>query len=317
MRRTAIKPARIHELAKEFLDSKHNYLDRSKGGRPRTFDDILILTLICIQNLHQFSFRETIEFSEDYFKELPELSTYHYRVKILPVELIQEVIEYIAEKIKESDKNRHVRFLIMDGTGFSYHDVYPMKYYRGMEIRKIQAHVKAGALIGILNKRRFVLSARAGPPYTGDVRLIEPLVEKANYPKSYFLGDKGFDCIRLIELILSKKCKPVIDIKSGRLNQIKDPLRILSKHNVEALGIYKKRPLIEGLFGNLKQKLSSHVRIFNVDIAQKFALIRFALLNMAVLASLEKADQLWLWFSNSLLKPLTAVYLFKIPPFAR
>lgn len=300
MRRTAIKPHRIYELIQEYIASRHQLIDRSKGGRPRTFDDTLILTLICIQNLHQFSFRETIEFSEDYFKELPELSTYHYRVKILPVELIQEVIEYIAKKIQESSKKRgNPRFLIMDGTGFSYHDVYPMKFYRGMEVRKIQAHVKAGALIGILNKRRFVLSARAGPPYSGDVGLIEPLVEKINYPRSYVLGDKGFDCIRLIELILNKKCKPVIDIKSGRLSQIKDPLRILSKHNVETLGVYKKRPLIEGLFGNLKQKLSSHVRIFNLDIAQKFVLIRFALLNMAVLASLEKAKILWLWFSNS------------------
>lgn len=165
-----------------------------------------------------------------------------------------------------------------------------------MEIRKIQAHVKVGALIDIINKRRFVLSARAGPPYAGDVGLIEPLIDKINQPKSYILGDKGFDCIRLIKLILSKLCQPVIDIKAGRFNKIKRPLRILSKHNVEKSGIYTKRPLIEGLFGNIKQKLSSHVRIFNLDIVQKFALIRFVLLNMAVLASIEKAKEIWLWF---------------------
>lgn len=300
MRRTAIKLNRIYELAQDYIASRHNPTDKSKGGRPRIFSEALILTLACLQNLHQFSFREVLEFNQDYLKKkAPTLSTYHYRIKRVPIEIIQDFVEYISSKIKEIGKEGIQDILIMDGTGFSYHDVYPMKLYRGMEIRKIQAHVKVAALLGILGKRRFVLSARAGPPYAGDVGLVEPLINKINQPGSYVLGDKGFDCIRLLELILFKKCQPVIDIKQGRLNQIKHPLRLLSKRNVNESGIYTKRPLIEGLFGNIKQKLSSHVRIFNLDIAKKFVLIRFALLNMAVLASLEKAGLLWIWFSNS------------------
>lgn len=127
MRRTAIKLGKINQLVEEFISSKHLPLDRSKGGRPRIFDDTLILTLACIQNLHQFSYRETLEFSQDYLKkELPELSTYHYRIKRIDTGLIQDLIEYIAGKIKGSNKKRKVRFLIMDGTGFSYHDAYPL-----------------------------------------------------------------------------------------------------------------------------------------------------------------------------------------------
>jgi len=299
MRRTLVKPLRIHELAKAYLASQPLPLDRSRGGRPRTFDDAMILALLGIQNLYQLSFREALEFSEDYFRELPSLATYHYRIQKLPLELVQEFVTYVGNQIRAMDPEPNPNLVIMDGSGFSYHDVYPMSFYGGLEIRKIQAHVKAAALVGLLNKKRFVLSARAGPPYTGDTKLVEPMLNNLHQPDSYVLGDKGFDSIKLLELILDKHWTPVIDMKAGRINKIKHPLRQLSKANVIQLGLYTKRTLIEGLFGNLKQKLSSHVRIFNLATAEKFVLMRFALLNMAVLASLEKTRDLWLWFSNS------------------
>jgi hypothetical protein len=38
--------------------------------------------------------------------------------------------------------------------------------------------------------------------------------------------------------------------------------------------------------------------VFKIEIAETFALLRFAILNMTVLVSLEQG-LLWIWFSNS------------------
>lgn len=112
-------------------------------------------------------------------------------------------------------------------------------------------------------------------------------------------GDKGFDSHRIMATIIDKGYIPVIPIKRGRGKScVKDPLRQQSQHNAEK-PIYAKRTLIEGLFGNVKQKLSSHIRIFKLEIAKLFTLLRFALLNISVLISMAKEIILWIWFPNS------------------
>lgn len=200
---------------------------------------------------------------------------------------------------KKTRLKKEGRVFVMDGTGFSYHDIYPMKIFNGIDIRKIRTHVKIGALMGLTDKKRFVVSASAGPSYTGDTKLIQPLLEELPPGKGYVLGDKGFDSHRIMTTILQKGYRPVIDIKQGRLKRnIKDPLRIKSKKNADNPKIYNQRTLIEGLFGNVKQKLSSHIRIFKLETAKTFALLRLALLNVSVLVKLEKAI-LWIWFPNS------------------
>lgn len=302
MRRTTIKPKRLYTLAQEYLGSQPVAPPNPKGGRPRTYDDALILTIASIQNLNQYSFREALEYCEDYFSNLPALSTYHDRLALLTSDIAQGFVEHIGKKIvrvSESDAPKEGRFFVMDGTGFSYHDSYPMKFFRGMEIRKIRTHVKIAALMGLAGRRRFVVSARAGPPYAGDAKLIQPLLDEL--PKGYgsVLGDKGFDSIRIMSAVAKKGYHPVIPVKQGRCHQhIKHPLRIVSQRNAEKK-IYRQRPLIEGLFGNLKQKLSSHVRIFKLETAKTFALLRFALLNISILVSLENTAALWIWFPNS------------------
>lgn len=299
MRRTTIKPKKLYELAREYLSTRHIPAPNSKGGRPRDYDDALILTIASIQNLNQYSFREALEYCEDYFADLPVLSTYHDRLSKFTS------IEYTGKKIVSLTKPntpQKGRVFIVDGTGFSYYDVYPMKFFNGMDIRKIKTHVKVGALIGLAKNKRFVVSAGAGKSYTGDTTLVQPLLEKLTPGQGYVLGDKGFDSHRIMETIIKKGYCPAIDIKQGYLKKnvrkIKDPLRLQSKKNADNEKIYNKRTLIEGLFGNIKQKLSSHVRVFKLEIAKVFALLRFALLNISVLVRLEKAI-LWIWFPNS------------------
>lgn len=99
-------------------------------------------------------------------------------------------------------------------------------------------------------------------------------------------------------LIQNKGYTPVIPIKRYRNGTPQDPLRIQSDKNAME-PIYKKRTLIEGLFGNIKQKLSSHIRAFNTEIAKLFALLGLALLNVSVLVAIEKEVVIWILFPNS------------------
>jgi hypothetical protein len=302
MRRTAIKPKRLHELAVEYLASRPAP-DRRDGGRPREYDDALILTIACLQNLNQYSFREALEYCEDHFPELPALSSYHERLSKFSPDIAQGFIGFIGKKIEylpKADAPRKGRSLfVMDGTGFSYHDLYPMKLHRGTEVRKIRTHVKVAVVMGLAGGRRFIVSARAAGAYAGETTLIQPQLEALPEGKGSVLGDKGYDSGKIMMTIKGKGYRPVIPIKRGRnIFPPKDPLRLESERNAEKR-IYRKRPLIEGLFGNVKQKLSSHIKIFKLEIAKTFALLRFALLNAAVLVAEEKAVLLWIWFPNS------------------
>jgi Transposase DDE domain len=290
----------MHELAREYLSAEKVVVLHEKGGRPRDYDDALILAVACIQNLHQFSLREALEFCADLFPQLPTLSTYHYRLSKISPKVAQGFVAFLGKKIQDvpkADAPGEGRIFVMDGTGFSYHDVYPMKLHRGTDIRKIQTHVKIAALMGLAGDRRFAVSARAGRAYAGETKLTEPQLKALPDGKGSVLGDKGFDSIEIMRIITGKGYRPVIPIKRDYRHSPKDPLRIASDKNAEKK-IYRKRTLIEGMFGNLKQKLSSHIKIFKLEIAQTFALLRFAILNMAVLVSLEKA-YFWIWFSNS------------------
>jgi len=313
MRRTTIKPKRLYELAREYMALRHVPISNPEGGRPRSYDDALILTIACIQNLNSYSFREALEFCEDYFKELPALSTYHDRLALLTSDIAQGFVEYTGKKVKASVPEKTSKekgsLFVMDGTGFSYHDIYPMQLHRGTEIRKIKSHVKIGALIGLVGKKRYVVSAAAGGAYRNDIPLVTPLVQELPEGKGSVLGDKGFDSIALMMLIQEKGYIPVIPIKKYHWWSAQNPVRIQSDKNATK-SIYKKRTLIEGLFGNVKQKLSSHIKVFKTEIAKMFALLRLALLNVSVLVTIEKEVVIWLWFPNSatsIKKPLAVL----------
>lgn len=149
MRRTTVSPRQIYAFANEFISSQRQ--GRYGPGRPKLYDDALIIAIACVHNLYSFSFRETLEFCESQYTFLPVLSAYHYRLQRLPSDTIRKFIEFLGTKIKQETKSK-IRLFIVDGTGFSYKDDYPMKFYRGTEIRKIKAHVKVGAIAGVFGK---------------------------------------------------------------------------------------------------------------------------------------------------------------------
>ncbi len=226
MRRTAIKPQRLYQLAEEYLSVRPAPPPNPKGGRPRIYDDALILTIACIQNLNQYSFREALEYCEDHFKELPALSSYHERLSKFTSDIAQGFVEFVGKKVKMNAKDalKGGRVFVMDGTGFSYHDVYPMKLHLGTEIRKIKTHVKIAALMGLSGQRRFIISAKAAGSYAGETTLIQPQLEALPEGKGSVLGDKGYDSAKIMTTIKNKGYRPVIPIKRGRgLFMPKDP----------------------------------------------------------------------------------------------
>jgi len=103
MRKTSLKPKEIYGLAKQFLDLEWQPSERTKRGRHKAYDDAFILTLMAVQNLYDFSFRETLEFCEQLIGKVPALSTYHYRIKTMPTEFIQRFIAFIGRKINKKN----------------------------------------------------------------------------------------------------------------------------------------------------------------------------------------------------------------------
>ena len=281
-----INPTTIYHVARCFEKASKM---KQQHGRPRQYSLALILTIACIQNLYTLSFREALEFSEFVLKDIPCLSTFHYRVKTLDPEIIQQFIGFLGLELQKQfhEAGKKIKLFIIDGTGFSYHDVYPLQYLRGTEVRKVQSHVRALALVASTGRERFFIGAQPGRAYASETKMAEKLLPHFSFKQHLpFLGDKGFDSIYLLHSIKQAGALPCIKMKEGRHMNILDPERKLSKKNECIHG--GKRTLIEGLFGNTKQKTTSHIKVFIQSIAKTFALIRLALYDIYLLSKMLK-----------------------------
>ena len=85
----------IYDLIEKYF--KDNNLTCSKRGRPRKYEDVWILTLWLYQNLRRISYRKVLEEARKFGFPTPTLSTYHYRVSKLPLDISQ----YLLTKIEE------------------------------------------------------------------------------------------------------------------------------------------------------------------------------------------------------------------------
>lgn len=309
MRKT-ISPKTIYHLAKEFAKLEKKTL--KKRGRPTEYSQSLVLTVASIQNLYGFSFRETLEFCQFFLGEMPSLSTFHYRVNTLNPETVKQFIAFLGMEIQKGfhASGKKLKFVIIDGTGFSFNDIYPLQYLRGTEVRKVKSHVRALALVASTGKERFFVGAESGEAYASEIKMAEKLIPRYSFKKNLpFLGDKGFDSVFLLQLIKKRGALPCIKMKDTMRYGIKDPERKKSKQNECLYG--GKRTLIEGLFGNVKQKTTSHIRAFKQNIAEVFALLRLALYDMYLLTSLRLKAGVWVIFrtaSNKLDTKLVWVY---------
>lgn len=292
MQRTLLKPKQIYHFARTFIKQSQT---QQKCGRPRQYDDALILTIASVQNLYSLSFREVLEFVEDIFPDIPCVSTFHYRVNHINPDLVSAFVTHLGLAIQETwhKQGDVVERMIIDGTGFSFNDSYPLEYLRGTEIRKVQSHVRAIALVATNGKERFVAGVIQGKPYEGEIPLAKQLVARFSFrPKLPFLGDKGFDSIEFIEQLTKQQCLPCIKVRETHRHAVRHQARLDAKENEKQHG--QKRTLIESLFGNTKQKLTNHIKTKHMQLAQTYALLRLALFNMYYLVKVEKRG--WVGF---------------------
>ena len=163
MRRTSISPLYIYTLSLGFVNSSLSSLSYPTRGRPREYHDALILTIATLKELFGFSYREALEFAKWFWKDIPSLSDFHYRLSCFNSYLLESFISFLADKLIKAgflpDK------YILDGTGWSYRDCYPLKLLRGKEVRLVQSHVRTVALVGVAGRKRFVLAALSGKAY--------------------------------------------------------------------------------------------------------------------------------------------------------
>jgi len=96
MRKIVIRPKKLYKLAKAFLRQHLLSENNLEGGRPKTYPDSLILTIASIQKLGEFSFRETLEYSETCFAAVPSLSSFHERLETFPRGFIKNFIAQLG-----------------------------------------------------------------------------------------------------------------------------------------------------------------------------------------------------------------------------
>jgi len=297
MNRAKIGITLIYKVTKRFAST----LKAKKlpiKGRPKVYDESIFLTILLVRELTGYSYREAILAvkRELRIKKMPALSTIHYRISTMSKRIIIKFNKFLVNKLIKSKLPRYIEDIyvaIVDGTGFSFNDLYPLRIYRGKEVRMVKSHVKLCVIIGVtVRGERVILGISSGDAYSSEIKLVRDALEQAydvlgiRAEGMPFVGDKGYDSVRFMERLRELGFIPVIKVREGRLRGVRNELRMESKREADKEGgVYRRRVLIESLFGTLKSKLGVHIYAKRVDIAQKEAMMRIILWNIYLLAS--------------------------------
>ena len=283
------------KMSEEFFASLPKEETKPQRGRPKKYSDAFILAIRVYQQARRYSIREVLEEVESLGWEVPVPSNYIYRVDKLGVQLVERFVAYLGEKLRQVMNIRFSWYGAIDGTGFSYESLYPLNFYRGKEVRYVSSHVRAVVLVGIHGKRvAYIAAVALGKAYASEVKLAERMIRECKergmpIKIRRLLGDGVYDCIRLMEELESLGIKPVIRLGEENLyEKAKHPVRKASGQRASNWKVYKKRKLIEGLFGEIKQKHTSHVYDVIEKRAQIDAGLRFAVWNLYRLIVEEK-----------------------------
>ncbi len=286
MRAKRLNFKKILNLTKNYMHRRGQALigylhpSKTKRGRPKKYSDEIILVLLFLQVAWKLSFRELEHFAVQIFgrENVPDFTTYYYRLKKLPPYLLIDFLNFISRRLL-GKYHRQVRFLIVDGTGFKYDELYPLKILRGLEIKKVKSHVKTVVLsVHLDNGKRFVLTLIPGSSYASEVKAGERIIRwfsergfiRRVLRNKPLLGDKAYDSVKFIELITFAGLKPYIKVKESFRKSVKSEVRLEAKRLVESDDLYRYRGLVESIFGEIKQEVGSYERRRSFHLARLF-----------------------------------------------
>jgi len=138
-----LNPKTIIKLTHFFCKKILPYLSKpsTRRGRPHTFPDHQIISMLIIKEVFSLSFRETIILSRDYFKNAPSLRDFHYRVRKLK-HVIQILIKFIHDYLEKD-----IDSIIVDGRGIGYRKRARLNWMRGTQVRKVKDHIRCEVMM--------------------------------------------------------------------------------------------------------------------------------------------------------------------------
>jgi len=277
------------EICNTLRPSQH-----SKRGRPRAYEDHLIVAALLIKILENLSLRDLEERLKDLFPKVPDFTTLHYRFKKLEQSYLKKLIEKTAEEIMERLQAKEFHCLIADGTGFGYAQAYELKWKKGEELRNVKSHVKTEVLIGTVQGKAVVVGVNTGKPYADENTLLRPMLKDLKFRARYFLGDAYYGkSVGVLKEIKELGMEAIVPVRDTTHTRVRNEYRLWAKRNYEVRGkVYRKnRFRVEQVIGIVKNRFGDRDRVRDFHTACLYVLGRFVLYNLILLL---KLSLLWL-----------------------
>lgn len=282
MGRAQMPLARLVEISEAFC-AQHPQ-PRSRG-RPPTYSEGLVLALWAFKQLHDLSWRKLEAISRQILPEVPDFSTLHYRVRRLPQERWEEFNRWLAERALGGQS---VELVLVDGTGWGFGLPYWACWRRGKELRRLRSHVKGVVVVGAVGRRRMLLGAALGPPYSDERRLVERWLKSPDSQRwgegVWFVADALYGMGKgLLGLVRSLGWQAVVAVREGVWRGVSSEERQWARKLwQEHRDIYRRRYLVESWIGSVKALCGSYCRERGLEMALRAVWGRLLTWNLAL-----------------------------------
>jgi len=254
------------------------------------------MTLIVYQEAHSLSVREVLKEASKFFKDVPVPSNYLYRRARIRPEFMEAFIEWSTTLILQNG-TFSLKCMYIDGTGFKYDDLYPMKYERGTRIREVKSHVRAVVVVadfGKVGRRRLkgIVAIKTGPAYASEIKLAEEIYNgwaEVGPPGNVLVGDALYAVKRHILELEAMGVEAHFKVRKDTLrSRIRDEVLLRMRERVKKGKYYRRRSNIESVFSEIKQKMTSTLRTRDENSALVMMLARFAAWNIYMVLYAQK-----------------------------
>ena len=288
----------INILVQIFFNTHHTASAKQRG-RPKKYSDAFIMTLIVYQEAHSLSVREVLKEASKFFKDVPVPSNYLYRRARIRPQFMEAFIEWSTTLILQNGRFS-LKCMYIDGTGFKYDDLYPMKYERGTRIREVKSHVRAVVVVadfGKVGRRRLkgIVAIKTGPAYASEIKLAEEIYNgwaEVGPPGNVLVGDALYAVKRHILELEAMGVEAHFKVRKDTLrSRIRDEVLLRMRERVKKGKYYRRRSNIESVFSEIKQKMSSTLRTRDENSARVMMLARFAAWNIYMVLYAQKHSE--------------------------